>query len=446
MTSGTRKTSDLLGQRATANPTLEPLAGLRMTRWPRWASVLAAQDTICHAASRVLVSHTMQGISDTMPVPGDIGSPNGQPSQTYPTNTWVEVGTHRVRIMPGSVLEVHGWYLPAGQTQRNDSGTWNGDGRTARVRVSVTWEAGGSSDGPRTYSRTMEGSPLENGAAPTPLLAHVRHLDPITLIAPDGFLSSFATIASFSEWPEATILLEVSGAPRIGDLSIVERFLVHVDDVTDGEASSMHSYQIGAARPQQPQTQGPQTEAAGANEPRFGTHRLLDVANRQRDRVGPHLLSWAGWEPDEDDSNLLEGRAVSSTTFVDLFNNTLTTWSADNPGWLVDGGAYAAEWALSDPTYAVTGRSLIPVRVEVDGVTSGGGFDVGVLRLQSGERDFVDVVVPAGLRSRTVQFGWLEVQREGDGPGALLQAFGRVEDALDTMRIYNIDVWFGHFD
>ncbi|MGH1344326.1 MAG: hypothetical protein ACRBN8_22395 [Nannocystales bacterium] len=445
MTSGTQKTTTLTGDRATAVPTVEPLAGLRLCRWPPVAAVFGAQDTVAHASVRVLASHSLLG-AGAYAVPGNAGSPDGAGSQTYPRNSWTTVGTHRVRPSAGSVLELGGWYVPAGQTQRNDGGTWNGDGVGARVRVTVTWTGDGGTDG-RTYSRTMDASPLENGDAPQPALGHVRQLDPVTMIAPTLFGFSPDIVERYSEWPQVDIVIETSGAPRIGDLVLVEKFLAHVDDVTDGEGSTLHGFEIGGEVPQQSQTPGPQTDAAGANEPRFGTERLLDVAERQRERVGPHILSWSAWQPDAaavvaGTEQVLE---FSGTTLVDIFDNTLTSWDADNPGWLVEGGAYAADWALSSPEFSVSGRSLVPVRVEVYAAVLGSADLGGIVRLQSGARDFVDVFIPSDGSDRHVQFGWLEVQREGDSMSALLQAFARVNDVDDTLRLGSIDVSFGHF-
>lgn len=446
MTASRYKVTTMYDASSTATPSREAVSALRLLRWQAWRNLLAAQDTIAKATRRVLASHSLQG-AQTYPVPGDVGDPSSTASRLYPDRAYRPVAEYTVRLTPGAVLEVRGWYVPAGQTQRAEGGNFVDDGAGGRVRVSATWRAGGNTSGPTSYTRTLDASPLQRGAVPVPAASHIREILPIALVAPAGLTTDTLTAALFSEGVEVDLVLEVSGGARVGDLVVVERGYLHVDDVQDADTgSTVHGYQVGAGAPVVPQTTGPQTEASGANEPRFGTSRSMSVAERQSQRCGP-ALSWSAWQSSASSSLSTAAQSVdiTSTSYVDIFEASSTSWSASSAGMLLDGGAYAADWGLSSPTYAMTGRSQVPVRVEVLASCSGGGFQFGRVRLQSGPLSVVDVEVPHGSPATVVAYGWLETQREGDGSGGVLQVFGSVDNASDTLQIQAISVTYGHW-
>ena len=447
MPGSSNKVITLFDRDLPAKPAIDPLRALQVAKWSRWRAAAAAQDTVCGASRRVVFALGHQG-SNTTHVPATVtdGSSAGP---TYAD--WRTLALPRVRVVPGTYLEFYVLYIPSGMTVVDTGGAnFQNDGARGRVRVTVdyTLDAAANNDNRKTVQ--LQGSGLDLGDWERP--PHFSLLEVTEkFVLPASLTTDIAVGEAYAEWCHADVTVEASGGFRIVDLVIYERPWYHAQDDAAID-QSCHAYITGGLEVEQPQTPGPQTRAAdGATytERRFGVSKMEEVARRQNALLGPLLFSWTAYTPDDSDVTTATQRYLStnSTSLHDIFDSGHTAWSADHPGWLIDGGAHHLPWAQNDPTYAADGgNGIIPVTVEayvhVENVAA-----TGTLRIQSSSTTWVELEFSSATPEWVTMHGYLQCTATGDeedvGNG---MAFFSTDNATYEARVGMINVYYGHHE
>lgn len=425
---------------------LRPLSPLRPS--PSFA-VMRAQDTVCAASRRKVAEWSLSGAEAWQQPRGtdDPGTPGAGDPQNYPDDSWRTLASQLAHVTPGCELRAFALYCPAGLVVQDPGGGFYSQGTWAEVRVGVTWTNGASSSGPLYRTAAMEGSDAgtygggqASGAGQNWTLT--RGVE-IGRFSPAGFTSTPATAATYSEWSDVEIELAIRGGARLQEVVVYEYPLSHVTEHDNDGLVSVHAMPPSLS----PQTPGPMTRApdgATYEEHRFGTRRSMQVAERQSERLGPRVGHWNAW--DESETNLFLAAeaspvAITQTTFRHLLDSTITTYTANTPGWIV-AGAYAKLRRLAGEV--LIGRNeiaAVPVRVRVDASRAVGN---GILRVRCGQYDWIDVTV-TGARAVYEATGVIESQIFADDPSWPLVYYGRVLAGGSTLNIYNVSLDFGEW-
>lgn len=440
----TRKLRDL----EPPSPAIGGLVANTVMKWAPFRAALAAQDAIPATSRRVVAEYGLNG-SDEWHVPDDTaGDPNNAGgAQLYPGSDWRVVERQTFRLTPGSMLEAHAMFVGAGTVQKDSGGGfWIHDGAWGKLRVGATWTSadGLSTTGPHYFGFAMAGSGLGTfgGGENTDGAADFMSMQEreIEDIRPPTFASDPAVAALYSEDAEVTVTIELSGAPRVIHSNVYERPLAHVTEHDDAGDVSVHALPSGLA-PQTPRPMEKPADGATYEEHRGGTTRMMQVAARQGERLGPRLFGFYAW--DEDEAAIWEQTdatpiAITSATFVDIFDTSITTYSADNPGMII-GAAHAQLHRLCDPNMVMRGlAAVVPALVRFDASMSGG---TGTIRVQSGLYEWIDVTIGSGARALHEAVGYLESQVHADHAWANVQIFARV--TAGTLSIYGGSGDFG---
>lgn len=422
------------------SPALASFRGGRPLHWAPWSKVLAAQDDVVGSAHRVVASvgcFAGEG-DDHVPVTSNVASMISR--VTY------AVHTAHVRMTPGNYLEAMILALPSGVTK--DPVAVEAEGATGRVDIDVTFTNGGESDAISRETQLVP-SNLANGGfggEAWPLLRKYR----VPNIRPDGAGGDIEIMSDYAEWTEVEIDISFYGGARPVDCCLFERGWYHAQPASPSERKSCHAYVVGATPPELPHTPGPQEARADGNthsEGRFGTHQTLDVVQRQSERLGPRICSWSSFTPDTFSAATTSQQPhdfTGTTSFADLFDSSITSWDADNPGWLVE-GAGAQLWRYCDGDLKLgSGRAVIPVRIKVRAEVDANS---GTLRFQSSETEWIDIVVSATSPTVYTRFGFLECQAVGDqADRGNMQVFAKLDDSSgDTISVYDFSVDFGEW-
>lgn len=429
-----------------AYPAIGGLAPLSRMKWAPVGALYKAQDTVPASSRRIVAEWSLNGASDWAQPNGTVDpDAGGAAPQAYPDDTWRTLQSVRAHVTPGCVLRAHVLYCPAGLTQKGPA-PWHSDGARAEARVGVTWVNGGSSTGPHYKGITMAGSeagtygglePAGDAGAWTALQERE-----IADIMPPGFDASPATAAAYSEWTDARIVLQVRGGARVVHFVVYEVPKLHTTLHSNAGLTSSHSVPP-TAQPLTPRPCTKMPDGATYDENRGGSLRMMQVAERQSERLGPRILSWSSWNESSistitDTEN--DPITTTSATFVNLFDSS-TNYSTGRAGHVV-AGAHALLDRLAGPFIAGGRFGVIPVRVRVDASQVGGG--TGTIRVQSGTYEIIDVLI-TGARAVYELTGFLQCQAAADDAAPPLVVFITSGNAARTLSIWNISIDFGHW-
>ena len=220
--------------------------------------VWKAQDSVVGQARRIVAEYGLMG-SSSWAVPAGTVDPS-DPLQLYPErSTWRTVAKSCARQIPGTKLEAHVMYCPAGLTQFDSGpGGWLSGGAWARLRVRCTWTNGANTSGPHDFELTMEGSNKGTwgGAENTEAGSDWNDLRERVLenIMPPDFESDPEIGVQFSEWSEVDIELQVLGGERIVHAVVYEVPSVHTQAHDHAGALTVHGATSNADKPRRPQT------------------------------------------------------------------------------------------------------------------------------------------------------------------------------------------------
>jgi hypothetical protein len=420
-------------------PTIGGLLPFRPMRWSPVGALFRAQDTITATSRRVVARWSIGGASDWQ-APEGTAADIALGSVVSPGADWRSLGSLSTRVTPGCELRAYALVSPAGITQ--DGAPTHPTGFYGDIRVQVTWTNGSSSTGPHSKTASTPGSSEPEGDAADEAGANHSNTTIVSLGRhfPPGYTTTPATAAAYSEWTDALIELSIRGNPRVQSIVVYEHPLSHVTAHNNDGLVSVHAMPPGFAA----LTPGPMTRAPDGptnEEHRHGTRRMMQVAERQSERLGPRIMHWLAWNEAEADLwEQAEATPVTttSTTFVHLLDATITTYTNNTPGWLV-GSGYAKLARLCDPV--LIGRNeiaAVPVRVRVDAERAVAN---GVVRVQAGAYDWVDVRVTGGRGIYTAT-GYLQGQVHGDHGSPPLVVWIRSLTG-GTLSVYSVSCDFG---
>lgn len=362
---------------------LAPLRPNTLMTWAALRDVGAAQDGVCAGSRRVIGTLGVSGNAGFhVPASGapvqQIGSHSFPDRDTWRTAGWIRCN----RLTPGCFLRARILAVGSGNTQWNSTGTtWDPAGPFGAIRLTASWVAGGSSDGPDDYDLELPSSTLENAAAPSDdagMWAAAQWFE-INEIRPS--IATAANLANFSEDLEAEIEVQHRGAARIVQVVLYEEPVATAylhSDTGPHAVNGQSTYQ--AAQTTVPQ----ETAADGAtyNEERFGTHRLLRTAQRQQEAVGPVVFDLQAWdEGNQDDNTDVEPISISSTSLVNIQDTSSTAYDRGLPGYVV-GASHAQVHYLCDKLLFRTGEIWAPTletlydpRTNTTGTNDGTTYD-----------------------------------------------------------------------
>lgn len=403
-----------------------------------------AQDTQPGQARRVLAEYGLGGAMEWA-VPGGTINPDSG-AATYPLESvWREVGAYTGRLTPGCMLEAHLMYCPAGLVQRPAGLNYESAGAWAEFRIGVTWTNGASSTGPHYWTASMEGSiygtygGLENNSFGADWNDLREKL--VEAMRPPGSDEDNALAATYSEWSDVEITLEVRGGERIVHAVVYEEPDRHVHRHDNAGAVSVH----GAPPVDIPIPISAREEARDTlafENHRMGTRRTLQVAERQGERLGPHFMAWAHAEHDGTPSSARALDVAANTGFEDIFDSNFAGYDPQYPGWVIAGST-----AQLHRLHGVRVRdrvAIVPVTVWVDAESTHGGGSGSTVRIQSGEYEWIDVLFgTTETRSTQKAYGYLQSQAHGDDATAVCVVQASVPSGV--LAIYGVSVAFGHW-
>lgn len=324
--------------------------------------------------------------------------PDAAPSgSSHPDNsTWRVMQRSICVVAPGSDLECRLIALPSGGEDTND-------GYEGVARFVAEYDNGANFDSTTNKQAAIAVSPEANGAIGTSASWDWHHLQHhyVGRYRPGapGYLLS-ATRVKWSEFSTATISIDVKSGARVLAANITETPGWHVHS-HDSDVATVHAYQAEKQPTDWPQES--QEDGATYEERRYGVHRTLDVAERQATKLGPVIWTWSSHTEQLTGPADAEAAPLSSTgtSFISLFDSSVTAWSADEPGFIVTGA-----YAMRDKERATNPHAgAIPVLIRAYHQTSVGG----TLRIQVSSRSWVDVDLPVTSGyDWTLAAGWLE--------------------------------------
>lgn len=441
-------------------PALGPTAPNTLMRWEALRTVLQAQDTAVAGSRRIVAWSGMNGHtgfltpnSSTAPADEVAASPS---TPTFPiVSQWRTQGEFLVRVTPGCTLRSAILYVPSGFTHSDGPGTnWLVAGGFGMVRARVTWD-GDVSAGPSQYSTILPPSPLEYAQEPDGFGGFWSYLAlaEIVDIMPASFDANLATAEDHSDLVEATILHQIRGGVRVVCWVTYEEPRAHVVSHNDaGPHAVHHGTGFGTA-----QTTVPQTEVADGttyDDDRFGTTRVLNVADRQDQVLGPRIAEWSSWD-ETDSTNLSDNPpsdplqqqpvSTSSTTAVGICDANTTEWGTDEPGFAV-AGSHALRHHRNDSGLIMRNgdRGVVPVRVWCRGRwTDTSGSSMGVARFQSGPFEWIDLeFTDDGNVEELTAYGYMQSQVVPEDVRGNLVPLMWVDAGTGTLEIWEWSVDF----
>jgi len=399
-----------------------PLLGQQIARRPPVVAALRAQDRVVAQSRRIVLESGISGAARWL-------VPNTNPVsavRTYPLRDAQRiVARTQFRLTPGCMLELRALAGLSGQTQRAATSgelgagalAWQPGGVQGEIRLTATWDDGGTPV-QRVSTVVLPGSGELYGRAPTDAAGQFAALRvrAIDLITPQALSSSVIE----RRWCQPTVV--TLSLAYVGGARVVSCVVSEVPHVATMEADdpTWASHVLGST----PSGPAPAvaypyqrlSEVSPDGDPRGGAWHLQDVANTQA-LLGPTLLRWHAYDEDDELVTIAEAapRISTSTSFASLDNASLAAWSLTNEGWSLAAGAYARRRKLNDPD-GMPHNGVVPVRLRAycrgsDGAVSSGG----VLRLQTGPYQWVDLTIASGAAA-----GWYSAighARVGRGPG-----------------------------
>ena len=389
------------------------------------------QDGVGSHGRRILANAGIRGAANFLVNQND--NPNYQPVQTYPEPTRIcEIGQWYARLMPGMRLRVDLLAIPSGPCQLSFAepySAWMEQGRLGVLGVTVRYEwSGGSSE--RSVDVSVPGSTETYGAEPEAFAA-------------GGLRYYFAVIphpADMEDNPEycgevkVRIALESKASLRLVDCVVSEEPYEYWRDDTHREGP-IHN----------PGTKYPSeyaiTGRALPSDARCGARQHLKTVWDQRQYWGPALWQWSSWDESNADITYTEPRAVttSSTSLVNLIHQSLTSYSAGNPGWSMSSGGTArcAEWSGILELRERAG--VVPVTVRVYGYVSGG---TGTVRVQSGSQSLVELTITNTSADWIEGLAWLECGIH-QNVFSNLQVLGKISSAIRELSVLYMSIDYG---
>jgi hypothetical protein len=405
------------------------------------------QDTVFNGR-RCLVSQHMGGCDEWL----TDNAATGGGAQTKPDDdTWRTVCRARTELMPGSVLVARVIAVPSGATEYYNAGTgtYENDGNQGAARFVIDYDNVDADSDSVTVEFELPASQdadgIEDAAAGAAWSQLQHHVAPI--VRPAACINSPSDVAKWSEWPTITVAVGHRGGARVVHASLCEEPYEHIvaDTVTDasscnGVGANLHlldKYPIEKT-----------SDGATYGDPRFGTHRMLDVANRQTQRLGPRICHFSayGEELTEVTDTETDAIQITSATYVRVSwrdANANTAWDADAPGFDI----LPARRAPENLSSRLSGAAVAPVRLRVYARFSAAGANTGVFKVQSSSRCSVSITISQATVGTTWTWltitGFLETNIASDDNYCIVQDWAKTTGG--SLEIMYWDLSYGDF-
>lgn len=400
----------------------------------RIETAASAQDRLVSHGRRILANAGIRGAANFLVPQND--NPDYQPVQIYPEPTRIcTIGQWYARLMPGMRLRVDILAVPSGPCQLSFAepySAWMKQGLLGVLGVTVRYEwSGGSAE--RSVDIVVPSSAETYGAEPEAFaMGGIRYLYAI--------IPHPADVEDNPEYCGETkvrITLESKASLRLVDCVVSEEPYEYWRD------DSYREGPIHNVKGQYP-SEYAITGKSLPTDARFGSRQFLKTTWDQRQYWGPALFQWSSWDESNADLSYTEPRAVttSSTSFVNIIHQGLTSWGTGNPGWSMSSGGTArcAEWAGILELRERAG--VVPVTVRAYASVSGG---TGTIRFQSGSQSLVELTITNTSAEWIEGLAWLECGLH-QNVFSNLQVLGKISSAIQELSVFYMSIDYGgHF-
>lgn len=411
-----------------------------------WGDALRVADTVFGARPIVWSGH-MGGALEWLAASEAVDTG----SQNQPTDVWRTITRARIERSPAQALDLRALCLPSGPIVKfyPFTGQWNAIATGGRIGVDLdyTSELDASTDA-AAVERLVPASVEEDATDPTApgsAWERLRHVF-VPSIIPGG-ATALAVAATFSEWPSIDVTLKHRGGVRMIAANLAGVVHEHVA-AHDSDETTLHAYAVAQGQPHPdalPQTDSP--DGATYEERRFGTRRGLQVADRQRQRLGPPPIVWSSYSErltDVDDTEAAPveitdtaPRRISVREYTDQF-----VWDANAAG--LDFGSHYHRRAPEHFRQAT--QASVPVLCRVYCKWASAPPKPGFVRWATSSRSSITLEVPTSQTTAgwlSIR-GWLESTIAPDDAYPILQDWAWVATS-GTLQIWAWSVTVGDY-
>ena len=412
-----------------------------------FAKAMRTQDSTL-AGRRLIVSQHMGGCDEWLVD----NTATGAITQSKPGPlVWRVVVRARTDLAAGQVLTARVIAVPSGATETLGAGSlYLYDGAGGQIRWSIDYENTDAIPDTATETVTLglaqssEDDGVEDDSQPGRAWQQLQHRA-VLGIQPAAVANDPAELAKWSEWPTVTVSVEHRGGARVVYSSLTEEPHEHAVLHTITNIATCNGikvdYQLAGVYPVEEEADGVTYE-----EHRHGVERLLYVAARQSQRIGPRICHWSSHSEERTEPTDTEADAVQVTSatpvrvsWQDAGSNT--AWDPDAPGWDITQAQRHPE------ALRLSGAAVAPVRLRVYARYTGAGAATGYLSVQSSERSSVRVAIPQATVGTTWTWltitGFLEANIAGDDTYAIVQDFAWT--SAGTLEIRYWDLSYGDY-
>lgn len=428
-------------------------AGSLQVSWPSplrreaFARLARMQDTVPAAGFRVLVSQHNGGCDEWL----SDNTPTGGGSQSKPLkNTWRVVCRARTELMAGCALVARAISVPSGATEYLDGDglDWLNDGNGGAAKFSINYaNVDGQTDSKTVHFELAASAEPDGVETATPGAAWSQlqhHVAPI--VRPDAAVDNLEETAKWSEFPTVSVDVSHRGGARVLHATLSEIPYEHV--VAHNVSGTTYNGQPKSLAMVDRFPVEKTADGATYEDNRFGVHRVLHVAARQRQRVGARIFHWSAWSEKSAGVTDTEADAVqvTSTTPVRLSQGTNTTWDPDAPGFDCPPSKRAPENLRS----RLSGAAQAPWRVRVYCRFASAGSEFGFFKVQTSPRSWVTIKISQATVGTTWQWvtatELLETNVASDDTYCSGQDFVWVSDAGEPLEVRDFDVSYGDYE
>lgn len=424
----------------TTLPPIEALSGGRPARKDRVLSVLNQADSLLGNGRRIVARVGIHGAEEWQVLNTNTDSP----LQKYPllSASRVVARTPPILLTPGHFLKMSALVIPSGATQKyvDEPGSWIMDTPYGRIDVVITWVGTGGVQS-TIHKVTIAPSKRLYAAENTINFGgswNELHRVEIPLMRP-VFAETAANIHAWSESVEAEVTIKYVGGPRVVDLVISEVPWLYVRDAdTDTTFSTtLSTAKTGKSLLTYP-LDYPVVER-WTDDVTLGSELLADVTDLQHRRFGPVLAHWTAFDEGTTVVTATEVPSVSTTSssYVDMVRQSLTTWDADYPGLSISPGGHAQSFKSSNSYRELRGKdACVPVKCYAYCWVSAGGS--GTLAFQTEQYSIATIPVTSTTPAWRAVTGHL---RCGLGPEdtSVLQVFGKASSGTLHMSQFCVE-------
>lgn len=348
----------------------------------------------------------------------DFTIPDTDPDAGSATRHYFDLSTARtfgrlrdVALTPGYGLRMAVIAVPSGPTQFLDSSVYAKSGSGGTIRCKATWDNGSDTD-TVTEDLWLPASQLQYNAQPS---GDGQAWQSLIVKESGTFYPSdfFDDVTTARKWtlPGTTVDLQMQmlKSPRLVFCCVFEVPLRAAYEWADSTKPPIHGYTAGYQLIDGYPLEYPAQRADEANaDPALGMWMLLEAAERQAQQLGPALFSWTSY--DEHGSSLSDINSYSggsgddeypavettSTTFVNIFDTSVTKWTDGAPGIAIGTGGYGRDYAQSNREWALRNhQGVIRSRVGV-WLSCSSASDKATVRLATSPSCYIDIDSVAG--------------------------------------------------